>query len=83
MVYRMIRVLKWLGRTFAFGVLWVFLLSIQWKNEPIFNPISDFLVKNTLVSSVDRDLADFIRRVQKAVQVAWADPSQTAKERLE
>jgi hypothetical protein len=83
MVYRMLRVLKWLGRSTIFGVIWIFVLSIHWKNEPIFNPMSDFFVKNALVSSVDRELADFIRRVQTAVKVAWADPSQTAKESLE
>lgn len=79
----MIHTLKWFGRSALFGVLWVYIFSIQWGGEPVFNPISDALVKNIVVTSLDQDLGEFFGRLRKAVKVVLADPAQSAKERLE
>lgn len=79
----MIRALKWLGKCLGIGIVWVYILSININGEAIFRPLSDFFVRNTLVSSIDESLGNFTHRIDTAIRLAWSDSPKAAKKHLE
>lgn len=79
----MIRALKWLGKSFGIGLVWVYILSININGEAIFRPLSDFFVHNKLISSLDEGLGNFAHRVDTAIRLAWSDPPKAAKQHLQ
>jgi|GEM_PF-1658282 len=51
--------LSFLGRGIAWGVFWVFALSIVVNERPAFNFVSSMLVKNRAVQAVDEQLGEW------------------------
>ena len=48
--------LKWLLRNGAIAVFWVFVLSLNIRNKPLFYYANDLLVQNVLVKTIDEEL---------------------------
>lgn len=48
--------LKTLRRVVCSLLVWVFLLSIEWKGQPLFYYVSETLVHNSLVREIDISL---------------------------
>jgi len=63
---------KWLLRTVAAAVIWVFVLSIHWGGRPLFVYANETLVQNPLVQAADEELADLWQRLGKAARLTFA-----------
>ncbi len=64
--------LKWLLRTACYGVLWVFILSINVGGERLYDRAAAALVQNRLVSAADEKLQEAWEKVSQSVQRAIA-----------
>ena len=64
--------LKWVGKVLLQGVLWVFILSIRWNGHAtIYSSASEVLVQNTLVQTIDQELADLWSRASQAARLTF------------
>ena len=64
--------IKWLGKTSLTAIAWVFVLSIHWNGQPIFNHAYDVLIDNSIVRAIDEKFAEL-----------WDNVSETAKNTVE
>lgn len=62
---------KWLARTLAIAVIWVFIFSINVKGQTIFHYANDVLVQNTLVRTIDSELSDLWGKAVTSVKLTF------------
>lgn len=47
---------KWLLRSLAIGVVWVFILAIEVKGQTVFDRAHDVFIQNRLVQAIDEQI---------------------------
>lgn len=67
--------LKWLGRTSLIAVFWVFVLSININDRPIFNYANDVLVQNSFVRMLDEELSSLWVKVVDTARITFKNLS--------
>jgi hypothetical protein len=77
------RVIKWLFKHCLMGIVWVFILSLEWHDEPIYSPLSDLLVRNSFIRDIDENLADFFEKFEKAIHIAWHEPTRNVAKKIQ
>lgn len=65
--------LKWVLKVSLQAVAWVFILSINVSGRPLFMHAHDTLVDNTLVHTVDEELADLWTKLSKTAQTTFSE----------
>jgi hypothetical protein len=63
--------MKWCLKTLIGAVLWVFILSITWKGQPVFNYANEALVQNAIVRGVDEELDHLWEKLKVATRAAF------------
>jgi len=71
--------LKWIGKTLAIAVFWVFALSITISGQPLFHYANDVLVQNSVVRSIDRQLGDFWDKAVTSVKLTFRSSPATSE----
>ena len=63
--------LKWLARTLAIAVVWVFIFSVHVKGQTVFHYANDILVQNELVRTIDSELGDLWDKAVTSVKLTF------------
>lgn len=74
--------LKRLLKVIAQGILWVFILSIQWKGNPVFHYAHEVFVDNALVAAIDTELGEIWYKLAKTARITFAEPMKAETEKL-
>jgi hypothetical protein len=64
--------MKWLLKTLSIGILWIFILSIEVDNRSLFSYANHYLVRNQLVTAVDRQVSYWWGRLSQRAQMAFS-----------
>ncbi len=67
--------LKWLGRTSMIAVFWVFVLSLNFSNRPLFYYANDALVQNSFVQMLDEELSSLWVKVVDTARITFRNLS--------
>ena len=62
---------KWLVKTAFVAVAWVFILSIQVDDRPLFSYAHDIIIENSVVEALDVEIGEFLERVYSTAAQIW------------
>ena len=63
--------MKWLGKTTLLAVVWVFILSINVRGQPLFYHANNVIVQNAMVAAIDEELGDLWYRLSKTAKTTF------------
>lgn len=66
---------KWCGRTALIAVFWVFALSINVSNRPMFYYANDLLVQNSFVRMMDEELTSLWGKIVDTARITFRNLS--------
>jgi hypothetical protein len=66
--------LKHIGKILGQGILWVFILSINWEGKSLYSYSHDLFVDNSMVRAIDAELAEVWFKLVKTAKVTFAEP---------
>jgi len=66
--------LRHVGKVIIQGIIWVFILSISWNGKTLYSISYDLLIDNTLVRTLDAELADVWYKLMKTAKVTFSEP---------
>lgn len=69
-------ILKWIGKNLLTAVFWVFVLSITVNGRSLFSHANGVLVQNTLVQTIDEELAELWVKIYRTAKMTFADESE-------
>ncbi len=73
---------RWLSKALLTGVVWVFILSIDIKDQMVFFWAHDLFVQNSLVQAVDRQIDQAWDELKDMARIALRDKEDVKSENL-
>ena len=68
-------VIKWMLRTGATAVIWIFLLSININGRSVFSYANEILVQNAFIEMLDRELEELWSKVYTTASSTFSEES--------
>ena len=72
---------KWLIRTALSAIIWIFVLSIEVQGRSLFSYANEYLVRNSLVQTIDDEIGNLWSRLSKTAEMAFSSDSPPEKPR--
>ncbi len=66
-------IVKWSVKTLVSAIVWVFILSIEYQNRPLFSYANQMFVQNELVQAVDQELSRVWAKAKNAVALTFSE----------
>lgn len=73
---------KWLSKVGLQGIIWVFILSISWNGQTVFQHAHEIFVQNALVRTIDEELAGLWVKVAKMARATFTKSEREKTEAL-
>lgn len=71
---------KWLVKTAFVAIAWVFILSIQIDDRPLFSYANEIIIENSVVEALDVEVGEFLERLYSTAAQIWNSKEQTPTE---
>lgn len=72
-------VIKRIGKTALQGLIWVFVLSLNWNGRTLFSHANEVFVQNQVVLAADAQLADWWDQLKSVSVAAFRDEANKQK----
>ena len=63
--------IKWTAKTLVSAIVWVFILSIEYQNRPLFSYANQVFVQNEVVQAIDQELSRVWKKAKNAVELTF------------
>lgn len=75
----MIMLGKFLVRTVLQMIVWVYIFSISWSGQTLFDRVHELMVDNDIIVKIDRAVASAVKEIDESAMGVWSDMTSSVK----